>query len=83
MINQSPQTLNFLAVQLNRVLGVISGKCYLIQTPNKQLFEVCFSHKRDKVKYSSLNFYSDKVQHVPSQKHLGLVLDSKPEIQMQ
>lgn len=50
--------------------------------PSMQVFEVYFSQKREKGNYLSLHFKSDKVQHVASQKHLGLGLDSKLEIQM-
>ena len=45
--------------------------------PNKQALEVYFSQKRDKENYPSLTFNGDKVQPVPRQKHLGLVLESK------
>ena len=42
-----------------------------------QALEVLFSQKRDKENYPSLTFNGDKVQSVPCQKHLGLILDSK------
>ena len=45
--------------------------------PNKQALEVHFAQKRDKENYPSLTFNGDKVQSVPCQKHLGLILDSK------
>ena len=45
--------------------------------PVKQAIEVCFSHKRDKVVYPPLQFNNNDVQSANSQKHLGLVLDSK------
>ena len=45
--------------------------------PNKQAIEVCFSNKRDKENCPPLQFHSTNVQVVDSQKHLGLVLDSK------
>ena len=38
---------------------------------------ICFSHKRDKVVYPPLQFNNNDVQSANSQKHLGLVLDSK------
>ena len=38
---------------------------------------MCFSHKRDNKKYLSLVFNDTKVQLTNSQKHLGLILDSK------
>ena len=45
--------------------------------PNKQALEVHFSQKRDKENYPSLTFNGDKVQSIPCQKHLGLILDLK------
>ena len=45
--------------------------------PVKKAIEVCFSHKRDKVVYPPLQFNNNDVQSANSQKHLGLVLDSK------
>ena len=45
--------------------------------PNKQAIEVCFSNKRNKVNCSFLHFNSTNVQVAASQKHLGLVLDTK------
>ena len=46
--------------------------------PNKQAVEILFSKKQhQKDNYLSLNFNGDKVQAAVSQKHLGLVLDSK------
>ena len=45
--------------------------------PNKQAIEVCFSNKCDKGNYPPLHFNSTNIQVVDSQKHLGLVLDSK------
>ena len=44
---------------------------------NKQAIEVCFSNKRDKENYQPLQFNSTDVQIDDSQKHLGLILDSK------
>ena len=45
--------------------------------PNKQAIEVCFSNKRNIGNYPPLHFNSTNVQVADSQKHLGLVLDSK------
>ena len=45
--------------------------------PVKQAIKVCFSHKRGKVVYPPLQFNSNDAQSANSQKHLGLVLDSK------
>ena len=44
--------------------------------PTKQTIEVCFSHKRDKVRHPPMTFNDSKIQSTPAQKHLGLVLDS-------
>ena len=45
--------------------------------PSKQVMETCFSHKRDNNNYPSLVFDDTKAQLANSQKHLGLILDSK------
>ena len=45
--------------------------------PNKQAVEILFSKTREKENYPPLTFNDDKVQTTISQKHLGLVLDSK------
>ena len=45
--------------------------------PIKQAIEVFFSLKRDKVARPPLKFNNNDVQSANSQKHLGLVLDSK------
>ena len=45
--------------------------------PVKEAIEVCFSHKQDKVVYPPLQFNNNDIQSANSQKHLGLVLDSK------
>ena len=45
--------------------------------PNKQAIEVRFSNKRDNGNYHPFHFNSTNVQVADSQKHLGLVLDSK------
>ena len=45
--------------------------------PSKQAIEICFSHKRENKNYPSLMFNDTKVQLATSQKHLGLILDSR------
>ena len=45
--------------------------------PVKKTIEVCFSQKREKAVYPPLHFNNNNVQSANSQKHLGLVLDSK------
>ena len=68
--------------QLNNDLNKISKwafqwKMLFNPDPSKQAIEICFSHKRDNVSYPSLVFNDNKVQLANSQKHLGLILDSK------
>ena len=68
--------------QLNSDLAKISKwafqwKMSFNPNPNKQTIEVCFPNKRDKGNYPPLHFDSTSVQVADSQKHLGLVLDSK------
>ena len=68
--------------QLNSDLAKISKwafqwKMSFNPDPNKQAIEVCFSNKRDKENYQPLQFNSTDVQIADSQKHLGLILDSK------
>ena len=49
--------------------------------PTKQATEVwCFSHKRDNVPHEPLTFNNNKMQSARAQKHLGLILDSKLDI---
>ena len=52
-------------------------KIFFNPDPSKQAIEICFSHKRDNENYPSLMFNDAKVQIDISQKHLGLILDSK------
>ena len=47
--------------------------------PSKQAIEICFSHKCENKNYPSLMFNDTKVQLGTSQKHLGLILDSRIE----
>ena len=44
---------------------------------NKQAIEVRFSNKRNRENYQSLQFNSTGIQIADSQKHFGLILDSK------
>ena len=72
----------FSDIQLNNDLNKISKwafqrKMLFNPDPSKQAIEICFSHKRDNVSYPSLVFNDNKVQLANSQKHLGLILDSK------
>ena len=45
--------------------------------PSKQAIEICFSYKHNKENYPLLVLNNTKVQIANSQKHLGLILDSK------
>ena len=56
---------------------VFQWKMFFNANPNKQAIEVLFSNKSDKGSYTLLHFNNTKVMVVNSQKHLGLVLDSK------
>ena len=49
--------------------------------PNKQAQEVIFSRKIQKTYHPSIYFNNKLVKQVPSQKHLGLILDSKLNFQ--
>ena len=73
---------SYLNFQLNKVLETVSKWAFQWEMlfnpdPTKQAIEVCFSHKRDKVIYPPLKFNNNDVQSANSEKHLGLVLDSK------
>ena len=68
--------------QLNSDLAKISKwtfqwKMSFNPDSNKQAIEVRFSNKRDKENYPPLQFNGINVQIADSQKHLGLMLDSK------
>ena len=49
--------------------------------PSKQVQEVIFSHKIQKSSHPSIYFNNKSVKQVPSQKHLGLILDNKLNFQ--
>ena len=49
--------------------------------PSKQAQEVIFSRKIRKTYHPSIYFNNKSVKQVPSQKHLGLILDSKLNFQ--
>ena len=48
---------------------------------NKQAQEVIFSRKIQKTCHPSIYFNNKSVKQVPSQKHLGLILDNKSSFQ--
>ena len=49
--------------------------------PSKQVQEVIFFCKIRQTCYPSIYFYNKSVKQVPSQKHLGLILDNKLNFQ--
>ena len=68
--------------QLNNDLNKISksafqGKMLFNPDPSNQAIEICFSHKPENKNYPSLIFNDTKVELATSQKHLGLILDSR------
>ena len=68
--------------QLNSDLAKISKwafqwKISFNSDTNKQAIEDCFFNKLDKENYQPLQFNSTDVKIADSQKHLGLILDSK------
>ena len=56
---------------------VFQWKMLFNPDPSKQAIEICFCHKCGNENYPSLVFNDTKVQLATSQKHLGLILDSK------
>ena len=76
---------NCSTVELNNDLMIIRNwaiqwKMLFNPDPNKQAVEILFSKKHEKNNYLPLNFNGDNVQTAISQKHLGLVLDSKLDV---
>ena len=57
--------------------GAFQWKMLFNPDPVKQAMEVRFSYQQDRVVYPPLQFNNNNVQSANSQKHLGLVLDSK------
>ena len=49
--------------------------------PSKQAQEIIFSRKIQKTSYPSIYCNNKSVQQVPSEKHLGLILDNKVNFQ--
>ena len=50
---------------------------FSVEDNNKQVIEVSFSNRQEKKNYLPSIFNSKNVQSPASQKHLGLILDSK------
>ena len=77
---------NVNASHLNNDLSKISNwafhwKMSFNPDPSKQAQEVIFSRKIQKTCHPSIYFNNKSVKQVPSQKHLGLSLDSKLNFQ--
>ena len=56
---------------------IFSGRCSLTMTQMTLTREVFFSHRGNKKNYPSGKFNITNVQSAASQKHLGLIFDSK------
>ena len=74
----------FFETQLNNDLNTTSKwafqwKMLFNPNPSKEAMEICFSYKRDNENYLSLVFNDITVKIANSQKHLGLILDSKSD----
>ena len=80
------KNINTSASHLNRDLSKISKwafqwKMRFDPDPSKQAQEVIFSHKILNTYHPSIYFNNKSVKQVPSQKHLGLILDNKLNFQ--
>ena len=73
--NNSNSQLNSDLVKISK--WAFQWKMSFNPDPNKQAIEVCFSNKCDKENYQPLQFNSSDVQIADSHKHLGLIIDSK------
>ena len=78
--------VNTSASHLNSDLSKISNRAFQWKMsfnpdPNKQAQEVIFSRKIQKTCDPSIYFNNKSVEQVPSQKHLGMILDSKLNFQ--
>ena len=76
------QNANTSASHLNNDLSKISNWAFQWKTifnpdPSKRAQEVIFSRKIQKTCHPSIYFNNKSVKQVPSQKHLGLILDNK------
>ena len=80
------QNISTSASHLNNDLSKVSNwafhwKMSFNPDPSKQAQEVIFSRKIQKTCHPSIYFNNKSVKQVPSQKHLGLILDSKLNFQ--
>ena len=77
------QNVNTSASPLNSDLSnwEFQWKMSFNSDPSKQAQEVIFSRKIQKTCYPSIYFNNKSVKQVPSQKHLGMILDGKLNFQ--
>ena len=80
------QNISTSASHLNNDLSKVSNwafhwKMSFNPDPSKQAQEVIFSRKIQKTCHPSIYFNNKSVKQVPSQKHLGLILDKKLNFQ--
>ena len=78
-MNTSANNLNNGLSKIND--SAIQWKMSFNPTPSKQAQEVIFSKKRQNINHDSIYFNQNLVQQVPSQKHLGMHLDTKENFQ--
>ena len=78
--------INTSAAHLNNDLSKISNwafqwKMSFNPDPSKQVQEVIFSRKHQKISHPSIYFNNNPIESVSSQKHLGMFLDTKLNFQ--
>ena len=78
--------INTSAAHLNNDLRKISNwafkwKMSFNPDPSKQAQEVIFSRKHQKISHPSIYFNNNPIESVSSQKHLGMILDTKSNFQ--
>ena len=78
--------INTSAAHLNIDLRKISNlafqwKMSFNRDPSKQVQEVIFSRKHQEISHPSIYFNNNPIESVSSQKHLGMILDTKLNIQ--
>ena len=78
--------INTSAAHLNNDLRKISNwafqwKMIFNPNPSKQAPEVIFSRKHQKISYPSIYFNNNPIDSVSSQKHLGMILDTRLNFQ--
>ena len=80
------RNINTSATHLNNDLRKISNwafqwKMSFNPGPSKQAQEVIFSSKHQKISHPSIYFGNNPIESVSSQKHLGMILDTKLNFQ--